>query len=179
MGKVPRLVILPEQLVGAVVDIACGIRAVRDAQDVAIIVISVGVSNIIVGGFVMHGRHLTAGGGITGSGKGVVRLEDLCALMGDHRGAYSVEQIIGIRSYAIALAVGRDPVVVVIGELGVVVSCSGDILVDIAHLVIVVIGIAHQVVMVAAGLDVPDEPVYAVIGISAGDTGGRGWGRCV
>ena len=174
MGEVSCLVILPEQLVSAVIDIACSICAIRDAQDVAVIVIGVGVSNIVVGGFVMYRRHLTAGGGSGGRSKGIIRLEDLGLLMGDYRGAYSVEQIVGVRSYAVALAVGFDPVVIIVGELGVVVSCSGDILVDIAHLVIVIVGIAHQVVVAAAGLGVAHQPIYTVIHISAGNAGGRG-----
>ena len=43
MGEIARLVIFPNQLVGTVVDIACGIRAVTDTQDIAVIVVGIAV----------------------------------------------------------------------------------------------------------------------------------------
>ena len=39
VGEIACLVIFPNQLVGTVVDIACGIRAVTDTQDIAVIVV--------------------------------------------------------------------------------------------------------------------------------------------
>ena len=48
MGEAAGLIVLPDQLVGAVVDVGRGVGAVADGQDVAVIIVGVGIGNIVV-----------------------------------------------------------------------------------------------------------------------------------
>jgi len=49
MGKAAGLVVLPNQLIVAVIDIGGGIGTVRDRENVAVTVIGVGVGHIVTG----------------------------------------------------------------------------------------------------------------------------------
>ena len=61
MGEVSGLVILTDQLVGAVVDIAGGAGAVVDRQDIPIVIVGVDIGPVHRAGDVMD-AHLSAGG---------------------------------------------------------------------------------------------------------------------
>jgi len=43
VGKASCLIILPDQLILAVVDIGCGLAALADSQNVAVVIVGVGV----------------------------------------------------------------------------------------------------------------------------------------
>ena len=61
MGEITGLVVLPQQLVGAVVNIAGSVCAVRDAEDIAVIIVGIGIGNIIAVGIYGVSRYLGAG----------------------------------------------------------------------------------------------------------------------
>ena len=70
MGIAAGLVILPHQLVGAVVDIAGGIGAVADRLDVAVLIVGVGIGLVVAGRVNGMTGDLGAGGAVRGACKG-------------------------------------------------------------------------------------------------------------
>jgi len=64
VGVIACLVILPDQLVCAVVDIACSIRAVVDGEDIPVVII--GIGKIITAGYYAIGGNLRRGAGQSG-----------------------------------------------------------------------------------------------------------------
>ena len=66
MGKVSCLVILPDQLVGAVVDIRSRIGAVADGGDIAVGIVRIRIGNIVLGILILPRGDLPGGGAVLG-----------------------------------------------------------------------------------------------------------------
>lgn len=64
MGKAACLVILPDQLIGAVVGIACGIRSITDRENITVIVVGIAVGLIVLGAIVGQAGYLSADGSV-------------------------------------------------------------------------------------------------------------------
>ena len=65
-GEATRLIILPEQLIGGIIDIAGGIGTVADGCNVTVIVVSIAVGNIIAVAYILPCGDLV--GGLAGCG---------------------------------------------------------------------------------------------------------------
>ena len=112
------MVVLPDQLILAVVDIRGGISAVADRQDVAVVVIGIGMGNIISRGTDPLAQQLPGGGGCAGGFKGVGLGIDLGrSVVGSAAGDAAIA-VVGVGLAYISVGDGGDPVVVVIGIAG-------------------------------------------------------------
>ena len=67
MGEITGLVVLPQQLVGTVVDIAGSMGAVGDAEDIPVIIVGIGIGNIVAVGIYGVSRYLGTGLSCTGT----------------------------------------------------------------------------------------------------------------
>ena len=117
------LVILPNQLVGRIVDIPCGMGAIADGEDVAVIIIGIGIGNIMVsvGGAAELGYQ---GGSLIGIGTeiGIILRQHMLAIaVGMLRVLLRdpAEGIVGIASSGIFLPDSGDPVIIIVGEVGI------------------------------------------------------------
>lgn len=93
------MIVFPEQLIGAVIHIAGGIGAVRDARDVAVSVVGIAVGNgITVGHCGGIGSDLGRGGGACGRLISITFRQDHRAAVFGRLGRYP-DQIIVIILY--------------------------------------------------------------------------------
>ena len=175
MGEAAGLIVLPDQLVGAVVDVGRGVGAVADGQDVAIIIIGVGIGNIVVS-VTLGTVGGNEGGGMPGFGivVGEVLPQDICAgirldVGGDHAGD-PAEVIISIGHAAGALADGGHTVAPVVG-IDRAAGVAVDILVQTGDEVLLVVGVLQRDLMIGAGLPVEHVPVHKIGGEACGDPG--------
>ena len=112
-------VILSNQLIGAVVDIGCGIGAAMDTGDVSVIVVFVGISDrITVCSGSGIGGYLGRGGGAGGRFIGVAFRQDRITTAFCDSGFHSAESVVGIFRSEAANGRGFHSVVRIIGVGG-------------------------------------------------------------
>jgi len=114
VGKVASLVILPNKLVLLVVDIAGGVSAVADGENIAVAVVGVGISSCSRGG----------DGGIGGDlGGGIAVYRGVSKAFGENGGLpllrhllrYPAQSVVGVLQGDAVGGDGGDPVIVVVG----------------------------------------------------------------
>ena len=165
-----RRVILPDQLVGRIVNIRCRIRAVRDREDVAVIIVGIGVGNIVEGALGAIRSYLGGKLTIRRGGIGIGFRQDGCAAAG----CYLLgDPAVGIVGIGFGNAVGGDPRYAVIQVVGVRGSMgyTVDGFYYLGQVVDGVVLVADAVAVVFAFFRDPHHAVGKVIVVSCRDAG--------
>ena len=172
-GLTRSLVILPGQLIGGIIGIGGGVGAVADGADVAVVIIGIGVGNIIIAvrGAAVLG-HLAGSFAGTGRRVGQGFRQDVSVVTGGMLRVLlgnSAEGIVGIVSLGILLLDSGDPVIAVVGKIGVA-DIIIDLLTDLGNIAVSIVGIGEDGLVIAALLPVHSRPVDQIIQIMLADT---------
>ena len=157
-------VVLPDELVLGIVDIAGGIGAIADRKDITVSVVGVGIAIIaadLAGGF--------AGGGC-GVG-GIFRKDHRIAVFG-HLPGDTAQGIVGIVDCN-AVGIHRgDPVIVIVGIAEVFGDIVGDLR-HVCHIIVFVVGKLDNMIRSRGVRPVPGWAVDRIVKISRAYAGFR------